>query len=417
MINFDLKEIIDIPYGSPDFLEKVFVKISETSEGTLESILDLKNELVLSFLCELSQLQDSFRFRCRRRSQILAEYLINDEGELQRNELSGLIELMEKCGYINYPQGLGDGIIVRHQLSVLRRLRDEESLYKLIKKFQRPLCHRNAEKFVRQALGIMDSSVIVDTDIKRAVLAACLTVLRQNIGSCFATAPAILIHEEKIEYFLNDLYELLMTGKLRRTFGGKEHSVPLSPNSGVGDLKKSIFLPDPHVKIWLSPGLIRALETAGMVDAQMSLDQKIAAVKNLTTPFLENSTDMSVEQLIHQILLAHFQLTDVEMLKFQRMEKEMVLRNRQISSAGQSSNSSQKLQEYYRMQERESLAKEAFKGFADNALLKVWEFSLASFSEIKMEFSRWNLYSSLGLDPKEKNGIGEAIFEIYRKKN
>ena len=62
----------------------------------------------------------------------------------------------------------------------------------------------------------------------------------------------------------------------------------------------------------------------------------------------------------------------------------------------------------------ESLA--AFRSTADNPLLKAWEFTLASFSEIKMEFSRWNLYSSLGFHPQESGGLGQRIYTYLEKK-
>ena len=61
-------------------------------------------------------------------------------------------------------------------------------------------------------------------------------------------------------------------------------------------------------------------------------------------------------------------------------------------------------------------AANAFKSFADNALFKSWEFTLASFAETKSEFTRWNLYSSLGLGPQDQGGIGPRLFEILKRR-
>ncbi|MBA3603824.1 MAG: hypothetical protein H0W50_09355, partial [Parachlamydiaceae bacterium] len=58
----------------------------------------------------------------------------------------------------------------------------------------------------------------------------------------------------------------------------------------------------------------------------------------------------------------------------------------------------------------------AFKTMADNALLKSWEFTVASFAETKTNFARWNLYSSLGLGPQEYGGIGYVIYTILQDK-
>ena len=59
---------------------------------------------------------------------------------------------------------------------------------------------------------------------------------------------------------------------------------------------------------------------------------------------------------------------------------------------------------------------DAFKSLADNALLKAWEFTLASFAETKAQFTRWNLYSSLGLRSDEPGGVGACIYVILNQK-
>ena len=71
----------------------------------------------------------------------------------------------------------------------------------------------------------------------------CLAMLSSaKCGSCFATAPAEIIHDEQPELFLQDLLDLIATGTLKRTFGGIENSVPLSASWGSGDLKKPLFI-------------------------------------------------------------------------------------------------------------------------------------------------------------------------------
>jgi len=62
------------------------------------------------------------------------------------------------------------------------------------------------------------------------------------------------------------------------------------------------------------------------------------------------------------------------------------------------------------------VAKSAFKSLAENALLKAWEFTLASFSEINLDFCRWNLYSSLGVNYDDVGGIGHCLYQIISGK-
>lgn len=54
--------------------------------------------------------------------------------------------------------------------------------------------------------------------------------------------------------------------------------------------------------------------------------------------------------------------------------------------------------------------------FGHHPLLKVWEYTLASMSDFQSEFSKHNDYHSLGLDPKQPNGLGEVIFQLTEEK-
>ena len=256
----------------------------------LALILDIEREKKLSYLCDLSQVQDSFRVRSERRALLIAQFLIDDKGELRKEPLSQLLQLLEESGQIFYAFGPHDALLLHHQIKILKKLAQDPAFYKTIKRFQKPLCHRGAEGLIRETFLLSSATLITDADIRRAVLSACLTLLRQNVGSCFATAPGIIIHEEQLDNFLADLLELLSTGKLKRTFAGVEHSVPLSPSSGVGDLKKYITS-----MIAVSPGLRAGIEAAG-----------ITFREELVTPYLKRK--ITVEDLIRELLLSHFRL-------------------------------------------------------------------------------------------------------------
>jgi hypothetical protein len=129
----------------------------------------------------------------------------------------------------------------------------------------------------------------------------------------------------------------------------------------VGDLRKVI---DPSREFWASPGLIAALEAGKLIPPEAPFQQKILRAKDALLSHYRPS--MTVEQLLKKVV-----------------------------------------------REEGSIA---FKSIADNALLKAWEFTLASFSDIKMEFSGWNLNWSLGLNPEQKGGIGAALYEALDAK-
>ena len=77
---------------------------------------------------------------------------------------------------------------------------------------------------------------MTDSHARKAVLSALLSSLRQNVGSCFATAPAILIQQDQPANFLGDMGQLLGTGRILRVYEGAEYAAPLSLSWGVGDL-------------------------------------------------------------------------------------------------------------------------------------------------------------------------------------
>lgn len=336
----------------------------------LAKVYHLENEIELFFLCNASEIQDGFRFRATSRALFLAQFLVDEKGQIKKEKITEIIHALEKEGEILYPGGYNDWEIEKHFLKILHLLLDEKFL-KLITRFGLPLCHTKAESIVRESLGLESTIILTDAHVRICVLSALLCPLRQNVGSCFVTAPAILIHEEQQERFLEDLYELLTTGKLTRTFGGVEFAVPMSPSSGNGDLKKNIFSFSSQDRILFSPGLLFALTKVGLIKADLALEEKLEKLRALAAAHLEGKRRLSIEELLKEII------------------------------------------------SNETTWKKAcsyFKGFAEQLLLKTWEFTLASFVDVKTEFSRWNLYLSLGLHPEEKGGIGEIIYQHLSNK-
>ncbi len=284
------------------------------------------DEKTLSHAFDVVGIQDSYSYRAVSRARALASLLVDEEGKLQRPEI-----ILPAPFYLN---GLSDELLRKHQEKFLQRWKTDDRFFRSFLRFQLPLCHKGAEKLIQDSLQLSSNTTLTDVHVRRAVVSAALTPLRQNVGSCFATAPAILIQEEEPDRFLLDLYDLLTTGRLRRTFGGKEYTVPLSLSWGRGDLYKKAD----HHPLRESPSL-----------QHVALPAKI-------------HPDTPLEKIIPE------------------------------------------------------QAKAQFKGYVDHALLKAWEFTLASYSEIKMEFSRWNLYTSLGLHPGEKGGLGEVLFRLIDEK-
>ncbi len=300
-----------------------------------------------------------FNFRAKRRAVRLANHLLDAEGKFHR--LGETIQILENQGYILGPRSYNDGDITRHFLRVLKALRSSPHLSQRLRSFGLPLSDPKLGEMITITLDVEEE--LTDRHVIWAVLSALLCPLRQSVGSCFATAPAILVHEQQMELFLEDMQQLLYKGHLTRVTGGVESTVPISPSPGIGELKKPCD--ENH------PGFTKALASVGLS--------------------IEAPAEQSYLEVLEGLVLERFEL---KMRDLTRPPQRHTPKLDRIESA-------------QRMMQR---AKWVMVAFSEHLLLKVWEFTLASFVDVKTEFSRWNLYSSLGLHPEEKGGIGALIY-------
>lgn len=327
-------------------------------------LFDLKKERVFSQFIDHSFLQMSFSFRSLFRARQLVNLLIDEQGELDQKILQETLDFLENKGFICYPNGYSDSVITEHQIATLKQFTSQK-MVKLLYRFSPPVCHKVAEKLLFDSLGISASKPHT-SDIRRAVLCASLTPLHQNIGSCFATAPSILVQREQLALFLVDLYQLLSTGQLKRTYSGNEYIAILSTTYTSMYCKQSL-----HERALLSPGILQALKVCGIIDGKRSLEEQIQQMQVICSPLLSSCS--TITDLLQKVL---------------------------------KKSTNQSIQ---RMQA-------AFTGLTENVLLKAWEFTLASFSESDPQLIRWHLYTALGFSPKEPEGLGSVIHSCLQEK-
>ncbi len=296
--------------------------------------------LHLSRGCDEAGVQDSFCFRALFLARRLAEELVDEKGQLRKN-----IE----WGFPVYEAGYSDDAIRAHVNKFLNRWMSDPSFVQKFRRYGLPVFHPYAEEVIRWTLDLAPHTKLQDFHVKRAVIAAALCPLRQTIGSCFATAPAIDIQQFHTDLLIDDLYELLSRGRLKRVVDGVEYTAPFCPSTGMGDLKKAL---NPQRPFYKSPGFIRAFEVVG------------------------KNAEESCKKFYRRGMTAQQLLT---------------------AAAGED-------------------VLPYFKGAVDNALLKIWEFTLASYCDIKMEFSKWNLGWCVGLHPQEAGGIGEVLQRVVQEK-
>lgn len=379
----------------------------------------------LSLRLDNTRIQDSASVRNVLRTRRIANLLVSDKGEIHLSLIPVLINHLKSYFYSWGVSRQVDVLRQQHIVNTLTALNDNKELQRLLRQISRPYLHPLADQIIRDTLLLPENTVITDAHARRAALSAWLCYLRQNVGSCFATAPAIIVHDEQPELFLTDLHEILGSGRLKRTFEGVEYAVPISSSWGAGDLRRAVLLTlypsQDHSEVWYSPGLLIALEEATVLNPESSLEEKIALAKEkVQQAFPEWSVQhpyvlTNVSEILSRILMKHIGITAEDIKEYELRPQGMVHSGLMMQTAhlGAISGKGELCATYKHNLER---AESAFKALADNALLKAWEFTMASFAETKSEFTRWNLYASLGLGPEEPGGIGQSLYVIIKRK-
>ena len=371
-------------------------------------------------LLEKSGIQSSCSVANVRKARRLATLFVSDTGELLLPKIKMAKALLEQAPYSLQFGGEEERLRDQHFLKALSFLADTVDAQRMIKKMSRPLSNRLAENAIRDTLLLPENELVNDTHVRRAVVASLLTLLRQSLGSCFATAPAILVQAEQPLLFLHDLDELMSTAKLRRTVAGNEYSVPMSSSWGLGDLKKPLLLSWPlssSQPLWQASTFLATLKEIGVLPPEDNQEAVYELLEQVTAERIEKSKWMltNVDELITWIILAHLGLKEADVETFLHRPKALVQTGVVITQREGGSRASQDkvLQRFFALH---SQANRFFAAQADCALLKSWEFTIASFAEVKFDLCRWNFYSSLGINWDDVGGIGNILYEIAKNK-
>lgn len=333
-------------------------KIAAATLPLYWEIIDLKGEWQLSELVERSGMADPHSFRAHRRARRIAGYLVGEGGEMEKKRLTNLRFSLEENLYGPYFDKEIDADIQEHTLFILKFLEGEGRNQLKMLSFSSSYI----ADLIRESLQIFEEKYPSKRQLVLTIVSALLTPLRQSIGSCFATAPAILIQKEQPLQLLVDLLELAGTQKLLRVIDGHESAVPISPSVGLGDLLRPIQV---DLTTFDSPAL-RAAFSRIEVEKLPFYDE-----------YYQAKTPMQLIDLMLKNIL-------------NPKSSDFSAKRRAVLST--------------------------FRSFTHHALLKAWEYTIASFADYKIGFHKWNLSASCGFDPQEKGGIGELMISEIESK-
>lgn len=346
-----------------------------------------------------------------RRAKALAHFLVNERGELMVSRISEAIDFLETAQFTPFAGREIEVLRQQHMLKVLFWLREKE-VQQRVEKIHLPSHHSFLSKVVALSACLpgevpKKGTQINERDLRVAIVSAWLTYLRQNVGSCFATAPAIIIHGFQPDYFLQDMKQLLEEGQLKRTYQGQEYSVPAAHSFGSGELGKSMTF---SKELSTSPSLLVALEAVGFVEKEADTLEKRQQLQALLVAFAEKTglsygEALTSERLLAGLIFAHLGLDVQEVEDFKKRPKPLITGDLMIGVGGGG------LARFEQALDLLEQAKEAFLSLTQHPLLKVWEFSLASFSETKAKFCRWNILNSIGIDPDQESSVARLVYQ------
>ncbi len=367
--------------------EETVAKERARIKDPLERIISLQDLVDATSPFTLYDRSDRY---ARSLSLALSRLLIDDQGKLDFEILDRAIKLIDANLYsLDYP--LYDNA-QRHVATMLKKISESKTLALELTQVSHHLAGRHIGQLVRQTIELDEREKIREVDVKRAALASLLYYFRQKVGSCFATAPAMLVQELHPEQFLKEIKELLTRGHLSRMIDGSEESAPALLEPWLGDLYRPfwVVLDRDKKRISHAHGLVDALLLGGL----SGKDEAVLLLEKALESFQSHLFITTVSELLYKVFALHFQMSKrelEELLGSASLKKENFIKAYHKSQA-------------------------SFSSLTENSLLRCWEYTIASFAESKGAFMGWNLFTSLGFDPNEKGGLGELLKQILESR-
>ncbi|EPJ28460.1 hypothetical protein [Chlamydia psittaci] len=342
-----------------------------------------------------------------------ARYILAENGEIDITKVVSAIEHLTNCLYPLGPHRHNEAKPREHLLKMLQSIKQEPEIRERIKKLFVP-SYRVIQDLIRNTLALPTEIELTPIHVRQAALTAMFSYLRQDVGSCFATAFAILVHQEYPSLFIKDIDDLLTSGKLTRIIGTREISVPMNLSGCIGELFKPLrvldLYPDPIAKLSASPGLQKAFAAAGVIDILDDPEvrlQQILAHEYLMSKLQHVDDTLTANEIIQRTLLHHYQITE-QSVRATLFQEGFYSKEQAFFSIEHSHKLSQ-IQRVYSYLSAYELAKSAFISDTQNPLLKSWEYTLATLADANDTSTLNHIRVALGWDADDPNSLARII--------
>jgi hypothetical protein len=354
-------------------------------------------------------IQDSRLVALRLVALRTAKAICSSKGEVQVDRGQELLDNWQRWAP-QWPLVMDD---LEQSLQVMRslveRLVQEKSLRQLIMSCGRPVGQPESEQRIRLSLGLSADTPVGDYETRIAVVSALLTPLRQSVGSCFATAPCILVQRQEPAMLLDDLRALIELGRLERIVQGQSAIVPIALRWAGGLVRRPV---GPKAsRLAQSPGFLGgAFAALGKERSFVRVSQQVKQLMRLLPARAQRSSLPQPEMPSEP--LAAWSIHDVyERLIAAALDLPWPLPEPPAEGSGLllSASSARLLRKREQWEEGVRAASEAFSALEHHPLLKTWEYTVASFVEARPAMAAHNLWTSLGLASQDPRSIGGAL--------
>lgn len=348
-------------------------------------------------------------------ARTVAAQLLSEQGTLENTRIVACIQNFSKYVYpvsTNRHQSTPGR---QHILKMLKMLQTSAFMRDTINHLFVP-SYPALQAIIRETLALSPSAPVQEHHVRQAVLAALFTYLRQDVGSCFATSLAIIIHREQPERFIKDLADLLAFGKLTRIAGDREIVTPMNLFPCIGELFQPIEIldlyPHPLLQIAKSPGIQQAFVATGILSDVEPVETQIQQL--LSHEFLLQKTQqtndrITANELLQTTLMHYFQVSKQEVAHVLLHEG---IQNKEKILESPNTHQFSPRQKVYHYLEAYEQARKGFIANTQNRLLKCWEYTLATLADARQSSTAQHLQTSLGMRDQGPYGL-QAILQEY----
>ncbi|WP_213358238.1 hypothetical protein [Chlamydiifrater phoenicopteri] len=399
-----------------NFHLSVFQDVIDARNLSDEESIFFEEDAESSYIFSFKRFLNPLAFRNLKLARALSQRIISDSGELDISIVVSSIEILSKGIYPLGPFRQEEAPFREHTLNMLKAIKNKVEIRDTLKRLFLPT-QKALQNIIRRSLALPPEEELTVAHARRAAVSALLSYLRQDVGTCFASALAIVIQKEYPEKFITDIDKLLSSGRLSRMVGDKEYLAPINLSASLGDLYNPVEIsslyPDPFAAIASSPELLHAFSSAGIFSPEQQPEEQLQALlanEYLTQKLSDPLASISAHEIIQSTLLHAFGIT-------QDQVKQTLLTQGIKEKSGLQhlfSETHQYLQAYEQ-------ARNAFVDMSQNALLKVWELSLATLAEKPTDKTTPHLLAGLGIRNEDPSCIGsileETIHHLLQKLN